>query len=55
MLIGEAELNDVIIDFGIPRLHCSPATIDLLGAELELADFDRKTYRLADAIKRMAG
>jgi chromosome partitioning protein len=24
-----------------------------LGAELELADFDRKTYRLADAIARM--
>jgi chromosome partitioning protein len=55
MMIGEAELNDVIIDSGIPRLHCSPATIDLLGAELELADFDRKTYRLADAIARMAG
>ena len=55
MMIGEAELDDVIVESGIPRLHCSPATIDLLGAELELADFDRKTYRLADAIKRMAG
>jgi chromosome partitioning protein len=55
MLIGEAELDDVIVDSGIPRLHCAPATIDLLGAELELADFDRKTYRLADAIARMAG
>jgi chromosome partitioning protein len=54
VLIGEAEFDDVIIDSGIPRLHCSPATIDLLGAELELADFERKTYRLADAIKRMA-
>jgi chromosome partitioning protein len=53
VLIGEAEFDDVIIDSGIPRLHCSPATIDLLGAELELADFDRKTYRLADAVKRM--
>ena len=55
MMIGEARLSDVIVDSGIPRLHCSPATIDLLGAELELADFDRKTYRLADAIKSMAG
>jgi chromosome partitioning protein len=53
VLIGEAEMNDVIVDSGIPRLHCLPATIDLLGAELELADFDRKTYRLADAIARM--
>ncbi len=54
MMIGEAELNDVIVASEIPRLHCSPATIDLLGAELELSDFDRKTYRLADAIQRMA-
>jgi chromosome partitioning protein len=53
VLIGEAEMNDVIVDSGIPRLHCLPATIDLLGAELELADFDRKTYRLADAIAAM--
>jgi len=54
VLIGEAELADVIKDSGIPNLHCAPATIDLLGAELELADFERKTYRLQDAIKRMA-
>lgn len=53
VLIGEAELIDVIIDSGIPNLHCAPATIDLLGAELELAEFERKTYRLQDAIKRM--
>jgi chromosome partitioning protein len=53
VMIGEAELDEVIIESGVPRLHCSPSTIDLLGAELELSDFDRKTYRLADAIKRM--
>jgi len=54
VLIGEAELADVIKDSGIPNLHCAPATIDLLGAELELAEFDRKTYRLLDSIQRMA-
>jgi chromosome partitioning protein len=53
VLIGEAELLDVIKDSGIPNLHCAPATIDLLGAELELAEFDRKTYRLQDAVLRM--
>jgi chromosome partitioning protein len=52
VLIGEAELGDVIKDSGIPNLHCAPATIDLLGAELELADFERKTFRLLDAIQR---
>jgi chromosome partitioning protein len=55
VLIGEAELDQVIVSSGIPRLDCAPATIDLLGAELELAEFDRKTYRLSDAIKHMAG
>jgi chromosome partitioning protein len=54
VLIGESELVDVIKDSGIPNLHCAPATIDLLGAELELAEFDRKTYRLLDAIQRLA-
>jgi chromosome partitioning protein len=53
VLIGEAELDGVIIDSGIPNLHCAPATIDLLGAELELASFERKTYRLQDAITRL--
>ena len=50
MLMGEASLRDVIVESGIPRLHCAPSTMDLLGAELELAAIDRKTYRLADAI-----
>jgi chromosome partitioning protein len=53
VLIGEAELDQVIIDSAIPRLHCVPATIDLLGAEIELSDLERKTHRLADAIARM--
>ena len=53
VLMGEAELRDVIVESGIPRLHCAPSTMDLLGAELELAGIERKTYRLADAIRRL--
>jgi chromosome partitioning protein len=53
VLIGEAELSEVIVESGIPRLHCAPSTMDLLGAELELSEFDRKAYRLADAIRRL--
>lgn len=53
VLMGESELKDVIVESGIPRLHCAPSTMDLLGAELELASVDRKTYRLADAISRL--
>ncbi len=53
VLMGETDLADVIVESGIPRLHCAPSTMDLLGAELELAEIDRKTYRLADAISHM--
>lgn len=51
MLMGEAQLKDIITNSGIPRLGCAPSTMDLLGAELELANVDRKTYRLYDAIR----
>lgn len=53
MLIGEVDLDSMIVDTGIPRLHCAPATIDLLGAELELANLERKTHRLSDMIAQM--
>jgi chromosome partitioning protein len=53
MLMGEAELAAVTIESGIPRLHCAPSTMDLLGAELELAGLERKAHRLHDAIERM--
>jgi len=54
VLMGEAELPNVIVSSGIPRLDCAPSTMDLLGAELELAEVSRKTYRLGDAINRLA-
>ena len=52
VLIGEAELGAIIQQTGIPGLDCAPSAMDLLGAELELADFDRKAFRLRDAIAR---
>jgi chromosome partitioning protein len=54
VLMGESRLADVIVESGIPRVHCAPSTMDLLGAEIELASVDRKTYRLADAITALA-
>lgn len=53
VLIGEADLHNVIVPTAIPRLDCAPATIDLLGAELELAELQRKTHRLQEAINLM--
>ena len=53
VLMGEVPLSAIILKSGIPRLDCAPSTMDLLGAELELAQIDRKTYRLEDAIKTL--
>jgi len=53
VLIGEAGLASVIRQSEIPGLDCAPSSMDLLGAELELAEYDRKTYRLRDAINAM--
>jgi chromosome partitioning protein len=50
VLMGEAKLGDVIQESAIPGLHCAPATMDLLGAELELAALERRAYRMKDAI-----
>lgn len=53
VLVGEARLEDVIVGTEIPGLDVAPSTMDLLGAELELAQFDRKTYRMKDAVGSM--
>jgi chromosome partitioning protein len=53
VLMGEAELRQVVVPSGIPNLDCAPSTMDLLGAELELSEVERKTHRLEDAIGRL--
>ena len=55
VLIGETKLRDIILQTGIPGLDCAPSSLDLLGAELELAEFDRKAFRLKDAIAEGLG
>lgn len=52
VLMGEASLASGILKTLIPELFIVPATVDLSGAELELADLDRRTHRLKDAISR---
>lgn len=50
VLRGEASLEDAAIPTRIPRLDIVAATVDLSGAEIELIDFERRTFRLADAL-----
>ena len=54
VLMGGAELADAIVPTRIPGLHIMPATVDLSGAELELATESRRNFRLRDAFARFA-
>lgn len=54
ILTGAKSIAEGIVETAIPRLHVVPSTLDLLGAEVELAEVSRRTYRLKDAIDVMA-
>jgi len=51
VLLGDAGIEDAIVSSNIPRMDCVPSSMDLLGAELELAEVVRRTHRLADAVE----
>lgn len=54
-LLKESEAKDLIKDTDIEFLKVIPATIDLIGAELELVDDDKREYRLKEALDSIAG
>ncbi|MFZ5748618.1 MAG: ParA family protein [Pseudomonadota bacterium] len=55
LLIGEAELNDVVTPTRVTGLDIVPATQDLSGAEIELIEFEARTHRLESALQRGDG
>ena len=50
LLTGEKSLIDVVQKTAVPRLSIAPATLDLLGVEMEIADQPARPYRLKKAI-----
>ena len=50
VLLGETRLSSAILPTAIPGLAILPATVDLLGAEIELVDLPRREFRLRDAL-----
>jgi len=54
VLMGEAGIAEAIVATKIPGLSIVPATVDLAGAELELAGVARRNYRLKDALTHHA-
>ena len=51
VLTGQARLDEAIVATRIPGLSLVPATVDLSGAELELADMPRRNFILKDALE----
>lgn len=51
VLLGDTGLEAAALPSSIPRMDCVPASMDLLGAELELSQVERRTHRLADALE----
>jgi chromosome partitioning protein len=53
VVMGEAALRETVVKTAVPRLHLAPSTMDLLGAELELAQEKNRNFRLRDALRIM--
>jgi chromosome partitioning protein len=54
VLLGEANLAQAIMPTRIPGLSIVPSSVDLSGAELELIEIARRSFRLKDALAAFA-
>jgi len=50
VIIGEIELSNAIMPTTVKGMDICPASEDLSGADLDLSEFPRRAYRLADAL-----
>lgn len=51
VVLGAASATDAILSTEIPNLELMPSTIDLSGADLELAELAQRNFRLKNAIE----
>ena len=54
VLLGECGLSDAVRATAVPGFDLLPASMDLLGIEVELADNPRRMHRLADALAALS-
>lgn len=52
VLVSERPIEDALVDTAVPGLSIIPSDVDLSGAELELSNAPRRSYRLRHAIER---
>jgi chromosome partitioning protein len=51
LLIGQANLSSVIQPTALSHLHVMPATVDLIGAEIELVGFEERETSLRKTLR----
>ena len=54
VMMGEADLEEAILETAVPRLSVAPSTLDLLGVELEIAGHKDRAFKLREAVRRLA-
>ncbi len=52
VVLGTAPVDDAILDTEIPGLSIIPSTVDLSGADLELAELPQRNFRLRYALEK---
>ena len=53
VLIGNEDINDMIIDSYMPFLDILPSNINLVGAEIEMVDMERREKLLHNALQNI--
>ena len=53
VLSGEASLADAAVKTAVPNLFVAPATMDLLGIDLEIADHKDRPFKLRAAVQAL--
>ncbi|NVJ99568.1 MAG: ParA family protein [Alphaproteobacteria bacterium] len=54
VVLGAAPFGEAIMETGVPGLSIIPSTIDLSGADLELAELPHRNFRLRYAMEKAA-
>lgn len=52
LIVDSADLQDVVIETGIPEVRIIPANADLSSADLDIVTNERRSYLLHDALHR---
>ena len=50
VVVDGRSVDDAAVETAVPGLHIIPADADMSGVEIELAQADRRSYRLRDAL-----